>query len=348
MMQSLYRLDLNNNQLTTLPSEIAIMSRLRDLRLGNNQLTTLPSEIGMMSLNALQLGTNPVVCGYDFLSWYPEPRFAGIVGDKAEVICANVNVYGELGLNPHILRVDGESPKSYATHLPDELITSTDIKFYWRYSMLKEPNVLDFSFIRQFSTYSYPPNYYTNGTNGTREYGNFRNCQSFLKPEINIAKNKLFFGFEIRWSSGMRRCYLANEVALDNSTFSYTITNLVPSTEYNIRIRPFHVYFNQNEETAKIVFGISSTTRTVKTESGTPVYAPANITFESVNARDITMTWDEISQEGVTGYEVRVFTDSDKSAGTLPSVRTSISVSKVLITGVHGPLRLLLRLALKT
>uniref|UniRef100_A0A7S3LKN6 Fibronectin type-III domain-containing protein n=1 Tax=Aplanochytrium stocchinoi TaxID=215587 RepID=A0A7S3LKN6_9STRA len=318
----------SDQQLTgSVPSAIAKFVSLRELRLDNNHLTgRIPSEIGMMSsLEKLLLGRNPLVCDSDLLGWYPEPRVASKVTDREMVICANANLYGELGLNPHVLRVDEESPMSYATILFPE-VTSRNITIDWAYEYDEKTvsisNVLNVSFVADFDTYGL---YY----NGTHEYGKFRSCLEFKKPEDDRADDKLFFGFEISWGIGLRTCYLANEVVLNKDLFSYTIANLVPSTEYDIRIRPFHVYFIENEEISRVVFGISSTTKTIKTDGGTPVDSPGNVKLETVNARDLLIAWDEIDQEGVTGYEVQVFTGIDTLQETSPSERTSVPISNL-------------------
>ena len=42
-------LHLNENQLTSLPEEIGLMTGLKELYLDDNQLTSLPEEIGLMT-----------------------------------------------------------------------------------------------------------------------------------------------------------------------------------------------------------------------------------------------------------------------------------------------------------
>ena len=42
-------LNLNENQLTSLPEEIGLMTGLKTLNLDRNQLTSLPEEIGLMT-----------------------------------------------------------------------------------------------------------------------------------------------------------------------------------------------------------------------------------------------------------------------------------------------------------
>ncbi len=50
------RLDLRNNQLTTLPESIGNLTKLKYIKLDDNQLTTLPESIGNLTqLNQLDL-----------------------------------------------------------------------------------------------------------------------------------------------------------------------------------------------------------------------------------------------------------------------------------------------------
>ena len=50
-----------NNKIITLPSEIGLLSNLRELYLSNNQITTLPPEIGQLSnLQVLSLSYNRI------------------------------------------------------------------------------------------------------------------------------------------------------------------------------------------------------------------------------------------------------------------------------------------------
>jgi len=52
-------IQLNNNQLTSLPVEIGNLVNLHNLGLGNNQLTSIPVEIGnLVNLHYLGLGNN--------------------------------------------------------------------------------------------------------------------------------------------------------------------------------------------------------------------------------------------------------------------------------------------------
>ncbi len=59
-LSALKRLDLHNNQLTSLPPEIGLLSTLTVLDLTNNQLTSVPPEIGKLNaLKELYLQGNP-------------------------------------------------------------------------------------------------------------------------------------------------------------------------------------------------------------------------------------------------------------------------------------------------
>ena len=52
-------MNLNSNQLTSLPAEIGQLTALRELYFGDNQLTSVPAEIGQLtSLDTLDLGGN--------------------------------------------------------------------------------------------------------------------------------------------------------------------------------------------------------------------------------------------------------------------------------------------------
>ena len=53
--------DLEDNQLTSLPAEIGQLASLRELNLRGNQLTSVPAEIGQLtSLTRLDLSANPL------------------------------------------------------------------------------------------------------------------------------------------------------------------------------------------------------------------------------------------------------------------------------------------------
>ena len=59
-LTNLKRLDLDDNQLTSLPPEIGQLTNLHQLDLYNNQLTSLPAEIGQLTnLRELSLGVIP-------------------------------------------------------------------------------------------------------------------------------------------------------------------------------------------------------------------------------------------------------------------------------------------------
>ncbi|WP_216362641.1 hypothetical protein [Candidatus Cytomitobacter indipagum] len=51
-MNYLTRLDVSNNELTTLPKEIESLNELVSLNISNNRLTILPEEICSLSLNS--------------------------------------------------------------------------------------------------------------------------------------------------------------------------------------------------------------------------------------------------------------------------------------------------------
>ena len=54
-------LNLENNQLTSLPAEIGKLEKLERLYLDNNELTSLPAEIGKLEkLEELDLINNPI------------------------------------------------------------------------------------------------------------------------------------------------------------------------------------------------------------------------------------------------------------------------------------------------
>ena len=58
-LTNLKRLDLDDNQLTSLPPEIGQLTSLRVLSLSNNQLTSVPAEIGQLTnLQVLRLYSN--------------------------------------------------------------------------------------------------------------------------------------------------------------------------------------------------------------------------------------------------------------------------------------------------
>ena len=60
-LASVKKLDLNENQLTSLPEEIGLMTGLKELNLGDNQLTSLPEEIvALTTLETLHLYNNPL------------------------------------------------------------------------------------------------------------------------------------------------------------------------------------------------------------------------------------------------------------------------------------------------
>ena len=61
-MTGLEKLNLNGNQLTSLPEEIGLMTGLKKLELHDNKLTSLPEEIvALAGLEALYLFNNPLV-----------------------------------------------------------------------------------------------------------------------------------------------------------------------------------------------------------------------------------------------------------------------------------------------
>ena len=61
-LASVEKLDLNQNQLTSLPGEIGLMTGLEKLYLGWNQLTLLPEEIvALTGLKKLYLHNNPLI-----------------------------------------------------------------------------------------------------------------------------------------------------------------------------------------------------------------------------------------------------------------------------------------------
>ena len=58
-MTQLTKLDLSDNQLTSLPAEIGKLTQLTKLYLSDNQLTSLPAEIGQLTqLTELNLSNN--------------------------------------------------------------------------------------------------------------------------------------------------------------------------------------------------------------------------------------------------------------------------------------------------
>ena len=58
-LTSLRELDLDANRLTTVPAEIGLLTLLKELKLSDNQLTSVPAEIGQLtSLTELYLCNN--------------------------------------------------------------------------------------------------------------------------------------------------------------------------------------------------------------------------------------------------------------------------------------------------
>ena len=85
--------------------------------LSNNLLDITRSQ-DMLNLlgdrSVIRIENNlPMPCDSAVLAWYPET--SNIISDREQIICANVNMYGELELNPHVLRLDEQAPGTHAS-----------------------------------------------------------------------------------------------------------------------------------------------------------------------------------------------------------------------------------------
>ena len=64
LMKDLEILDLSNNNLSSIPSTIGEMKRLRKIILRNNKLSTLPASLAnCTNLEELDITGNPITCG---------------------------------------------------------------------------------------------------------------------------------------------------------------------------------------------------------------------------------------------------------------------------------------------
>ena len=96
-LTQLQQLHLNNNQITTIPSEIAQLTGLQRLYLYNNQITTIPSEIGQLTgLLKLYLGSNQITTIPSEIGLLTQLQELGLYNNQITTIPSEIGQLTEL------------------------------------------------------------------------------------------------------------------------------------------------------------------------------------------------------------------------------------------------------------
>lgn len=105
-LSKLEKLELVNNQLATVPIEIAVLTNLQELNLDNNFIVSLPEEVGKLAkLKVLSLRHNKIAVGSTtFNATNPQPLPAGIFTDT---LLIDLNLHGNAMTNTQLNQFEG-------------------------------------------------------------------------------------------------------------------------------------------------------------------------------------------------------------------------------------------------
>ena len=91
-LQELLLLDLSRNELTTLPPEMARLTRLKKLRLVHNKFERLPlALVKMVAIEELHIGQNPLIDVPPPLCTLPKLRVMQVTGPERACLADTVS-----------------------------------------------------------------------------------------------------------------------------------------------------------------------------------------------------------------------------------------------------------------